>query len=235
MTCRRNRARAWELLDHDAGCMTSTGTGRIMRYPMDEVIRNTLAGIAKAHADYERWTGGDWLFYAPEYLLTTYIAQEIATHRDHGYYLSLEHNARHAIREAGGLRAGRPRQDLRLGGRFDILLWWAKGTPRAIIEVKKHVSAFEHIEEDVSRICSVLKQKKDIRQGIRQGLVAYYTSHDSDSKKLEKFLLRRLEGIETGTREYVEDRELSLKHHRAEINIVDDSGWVAAVLEISRA
>ena len=201
-----------------------------MPYPMDKIVGNTLAGIAKAHKDYERWTGGYWLCDAPEYLITTYIARQLTTYRGHKYYVTLENNTRAAINDAGGMRKGRPRRDLRLQGRFDILLWWAKDTPRAIIEVKKHISAFKHISEDVSRICSTLEQENDIRAG----LVAYYTSHGSEPDEVAQFISKRLEVIETGTRNYVNKRGMKLRHYPDKIRIVDDWAWVPGVLKISR-
>ena len=203
-----------------------------MPYPMDKIIDNTLTGIAKAQKDYESWTGGYWLWQAPEYLITTYIARQITTYRGHNYYVTLEHNTRAAIDAAGGMRQGRPRRDLRLQGKFDILLWWANDTPRAIIEVKRHISAFEHVEKDVARICSTLKQENHIRAG----LVAYYTSHGSEPDEVAQFISERLEVIETGTRDYVENkRGMKLRHCRGKIRIVEDSAWVPGVLKISRS
>ena len=35
---------------------------------MDDVANKILAGISKAQKDYEDWTGGYWLWEAPEYM-----------------------------------------------------------------------------------------------------------------------------------------------------------------------
>ena len=56
-----------------------------MPYPMDEVIENAVNGIAKAQRDYELWSGGNWLWEAPEYFMTTYIAKEISSYRKISY------------------------------------------------------------------------------------------------------------------------------------------------------
>ena len=111
------------------------------------------------------------------------------------------------------------------------MLWWAKDTPRAIIEVKKHISAFKHISEDVSRICSALEQENDIHAG----LVSYYTSHSSEPEKVAQFISQRLKAIETGTRKYVNERGMKLRHYPGKMRIVDDSAWVPGVLKISRS
>lgn len=201
-----------------------------MPYPMDKIVSNTLAGIAKAHKDYERWTGGYWLWDAPEYLITTYIARQLTTYRGHAYYVTLENSVRDAINDAGGFRRGRPRRDLRLQGRCDILLWWAKDTPRAIIEVKKQISDFKHISDDVARICSNLDNNNDIHTG----LMAYYTSHRSKPDTAAKVISERQERIESGTRNYVKQRGMKLRHYPGRIQVVDDSAWVPGVLKISR-
>ena len=39
---------------------------------MDVIAKKTRAGISKAQDDYEYWTGGSWLWEAPEYMVTVY-------------------------------------------------------------------------------------------------------------------------------------------------------------------
>ena len=69
------------------------------------VIKKTLSGIAKAQRDYETWSGDLWLWEAPEYMLTTYIAKELWTIPG-SKYLTLEPNVRRAF---GGCRRNRQR------------------------------------------------------------------------------------------------------------------------------
>ena len=206
-----------------------------MPYPMAKFIENTLKGIDKAQRDYERWSGGYWLYQAPEYLMTTYVAKELATHTEHSYYITLEHNTADAVSDAGGMRPGRPRNDLRPSGKFDILLWWGNGTPRAIIEVKKHISQYKHISADNSRMCTVLEQHTTIRHGI----MAYYTAHNGEESQrgLRKFLLNRLHTIECETRDYVQGRGtgMSVRNHHKRVKLVADWAWVPGVLELSRS
>ena len=205
-----------------------------MPYPMAKIIENTLKGIGKAQRDYERWSGGNWLYQAPEYLMTTYVAKELATYTEHSYYITLEHNTAEAVSDAGGMRPGRPRNDLRPNGRFDILLWWGNGSPRAIIEAKKHISQYKHISADVSRMCTVLEQHTTIGHGI----MAYYTAHyGGERRRLRNFLLTRLETIEKETQNYVQGRrtEMSVRNHHKSVKLVDNWAWVPGVLQISRS
>ena len=48
--------------------------------PIESVIKKTIRAISRAQNDYEEWSQF-WLWQAPEYMLTTYIAREIATIR----------------------------------------------------------------------------------------------------------------------------------------------------------
>ena len=200
-----------------------------MPYPMEEVIQNTLKGIARAQREYERWSGC-WLWEAPEYFMTTYIAREIASHRNFDYSVTLENSVKAAIDDAGGMGQGRPRNDLRPHGRFDILLWWANNTPRTVIEVKRHIRQFRPIQSDVARICSVLNQADTIRNG----LVAYYSSLADEPSQLRSLMSIRLEEIEEEARNYVERRGMILDHLHQGTKLDQDSAWTAGVLNISQ-
>lgn len=200
---------------------------------MPEIIKNVLNGITKAQKDYQRWSGGDRLDEAPEYLMTTYIAKELATYKECSYYITLEYNTKKAIADAGGMKPGRPRKDLRPNGKFDILLWWGDGTPRTIIEVKKYKNQYkQRMEEDVSRICAVLEQCNTIRHGI----MAYYTAHNEENSRseLQDFLLERMHDFESRTLDYVQNRGMNVQNHRRPVQLAKNWAWVPSVLVISR-
>ena len=90
-----------------------------MPYPVNKIIENIRKGIAKAQKDYECWSGGYWLWVAPEYFMTTYIAREMATYSDCNYYITLEGPIKDAIDDAGGMGTKRLRDAMRTGGRCD--------------------------------------------------------------------------------------------------------------------
>ena len=201
-----------------------------MPYPMSEIVENTLRGIEKAQKDYERWSGGYWLYQAPEYLMTTYISKELAKYKECSYYITLEHSTTDAMAKAGDVRRGKPRDDLRLNGRFDILLWWNE-SPRVIIEIKKHISQYKHISDDICRICSVLEQHNTIRHGI----MAYYSAHYGESNQgaLRNLICDRVKIIENKLQNYMQERGMTLQCHRKSITVVDDRAWIPGVLEMS--
>ena len=197
---------------------------------MDDVANKTLAGISKAQKEYEDWTGGYWLWEAPEYMVTTYIARQISTISDKAFYLTLENNVRDGIRDAGGA-SGRPRKALRFNGKFDILLWWANGTPRAIIEVKNQVTGFSKIKDDVSRISAALKRQNTIRCGF----IAYYTSlADGEHKPAKNRVETRVDGVEAAVKKFASDNNLKFKRYPGKVVKDEDSAWTVEVLKISR-
>ena len=198
--------------------------------PTDEIISKTSKGVRKAQQLYEKWSGGDWLWQAPEYLLTVCIAQEI-TKTPGSHFLTLENNVRATIEEAGRLRRGGQPKNLRLKGRFDIVVWWGNGVPRAVIEVKNQPSGFSSIQEDVARICSTLKAETDIRCG----LIAYYLSFCSgERKEAEDRLTDRVDELSEKARNYVRNEGMRLKRYPGRVKLVGDSAWTAEVLKISR-
>ena len=193
---------------------------------IDEIIKKTLSGIKKAQKDYENWSGL-WLWEAPEYMLTTYIAREICT-IEGSYYLTLESNVKKTVKEAGGYAKGRPPKDARRGGRSDIMLWWSKGTPRAVIEVKNQLSNAEEIRKDIIRIKDMLNKENSFQCG----LIAFYTSRQKkkgDSKGARAKIKEWLENIECGTQDILGEG-YRLSRRNIPIRGDNDNAWVASVL-----
>ncbi len=118
-----------------------------------DIENAALKGIAKSHEEYTTWSAGCWLDEAPEYLITTNIAREIwrSFKQGHHYFLTLEEKVRNVCECAEGEI-----------GNVDIALWdpvpaGTQRSCRAIIEVKKQISGFEHIRDDIQRICDLLQ------------------------------------------------------------------------------
>ena len=202
--------------------------------PIEVVIKKTLSGIAKAQRDYEAWSGGSWLWEAPEYMLTTYIAKELWTIPG-SKYLTLESNVRSTLEDAGGMGRGKISEAARPSGRSDIVLWRSNDTPRAVIEVKNQVSdSATEIKQDVTRISTTLRRRDN---SFQCGLVAFYTSRrdrEEDGEGARSTIKDRLENIEYETRNILGGR-CRLSRHDSRIRVDGDSAWVASVLQIQRA
>ena len=200
---------------------------------MNEVVTGIHVALARAQRDYQSWTGGHWLWEAPEYLLTTYIAKEIAKCRKgRRFYIALESDVDASMYDAGGIGRGKVSDRLRLNGKFDILLSWASRNPRAIIEVKKRVLRFSDIEEDVARVISVLRRE---RTSFRCGLISFYVScMYSHAESARGQILRRVQEIQSDVNNYVNQKEMRLKCYRGRVRVVDDSAWTTEVIKVSR-
>lgn len=141
---------------------------------MDEVVNCALEAIVNAHDEYLIWTNGEWLWNAPEYFLTVKIAEKIAN-LEKTKFVTMEDNVDYILDHAHAKGSGRMHSDIRSNGRFDIVLWWAGGKPRAVIEVKNRVNVFSKIADDIKRIKEVLNRKVGASK-IQFGLMAFYIS-----------------------------------------------------------
>ena len=144
----------------------------------ERVARALVRGIQRAQGDYEEWST-EWLWNAPEYLLTVYAARELAKVADSSF-ITLEHSAGGAIHDAGARGRGSLKAAIREKGRFDILLWRPDGTPRAPIEVKCQVTRYRQIESDVERVLAAIGRSR-ATSSIAFGAIKFFTA-EADGK-----------------------------------------------------
>ena len=198
-----------------------------------KIIKKTLRGILKAQKDYEAWSTL-WLWEAPEYMITTYIAKEIAS--DLPYYVTLEQNAGEST--GGGIGKGKVSEPTRRKlerGRFDIAVWDGD-IPIVIIEVKNQPVRFNQISGDVDNICRVLKGKNTTLQ---YGLIAYYLGLvKTDAESAEKRTSRIVEKIRGDADAHIKTKKgLQLRQHLShpKPQVVEDSAWIGVILQISKS
>ena len=196
------------------------------------IIKKTLSGITKAHKDYEKWSGL-WLCTGPEYMVTTYIAKEIATGTRH--YVTLEQDAKESIKEAGGPGSGKFTEGTRSkleGGRFDIVVWDGD-TPVTIIEVKNQPHGFSGsngIKGDVDNICRVLKGENSFQYG----LVAYYSAlNEKNTVSAVKRTSRRVDKIKSAAEKHIKEKKKGLKLRQYPSH-PKPNAWIGVVLQISK-
>lgn len=199
------------------------------------IIKSTLRGISKAHKAYEAWSTL-WLWEAPEYMITTYIAKEIAPHSP---YVTLEQNAGESAEAGGGVGKGNVGERMRRKlqrGRFDITVWNRNDTPSVIIEVKNQPKWFSQISGDVDNICRVLKGKNN---SFQYGLIAYYLGLvETDAESAEERTSRIVEEIRGDADAHIKrKRGLTLRQHLShpKPQVVEDSAWIGVVLQISKS
>ena len=192
------------------------------------IIDAVLKSIASAQREYENWSGGAWLWEAPEYMATTGIARAVQGIESVAY-VTMENNVRTAIKDAGGNVVGRRNARLSLEGRFDVVVWNITA-PRGLIEVKTSVGGYSSVRKDVRKLCTALMKANDIRWG----LVAYFLSFaDGERKAARDRLADRTANIARRAAEDV-PREFRLKRRNSTIRVNDDGAWTTEVLEIRR-
>ena len=194
-----------------------------------DIVNAALRGIAKSHEEYTAWSGGCWLYEAPEYLITTNIVREIwrSFKQGHHYFLTLEEKVRNVCECADGEI-----------GNVDIALWdpvpaGTQRSCRAIIEVKKQISGFEHIRDDIQRICDLLQRNRSIRFGA----MAYCTAHaeNINDQKMNQVLLNRVRKTECDAAKFVGSRNMGLICHRSDItrDCLENRAWIGGVIKVN--
>lgn len=180
-------------------------------------------GIKNAHERYVQMSGGDWLWNAPEYFLTTHIAIEI--HKQPGTKrVFCEHHTKKALIDAGALGKGKVHPDIRQNGRLDILIRRANGTPRGVIEVKNRVFNRSQYEGDMRRIGHILKRKSS-DSSLEFGIFSFYTATaDSSRGTAEQNSELRKDTIKTNMANILgDDFRLDMNHISFDVG----DGWAA--------
>lgn len=197
---------------------------------MDSIVETALTGVSKAQKKYVEWSGGQWLWQAPEYILTTYVAEELGKLTG-AKYITLENGAKSALTDAGAAGKGRLHSAIRVNGRFDILFWWGDDRPRAVIELKNQISNIDaETKKDLKRISEVLKRKSE-DSSFQFGLSVFYTSAKNNSTFLAKEIIeKRLKNIVNEAREILPKNTIKL--YSKKVCTEDDSAWVSAALLI---
>lgn len=190
-----------------------------------DVVDASMKGIAAAQKDFQSWSGGSWLWEAPEYLSTVYVARELA-HLKGSKFVSLENNAKRALDDAGAIAHGPVHKHIRANGRFDVLLFWANETPRAPIEVKGWVKQYKTIAADMKRLEEVIHRAKD-KSSFQFGLMVFYTSTvDDKTFTAREKLAKWISNIEAEARNSIPSRTI-VKLQSRRIIVDGDSAWTA--------
>ncbi len=190
----------------------------------NEILDACIIGINNSFKEYLKWSGGtDWLWKAPEYFLTVNIAKELWSIKNPAKFITLEDNIHSTLKEADAKIKGKIETKARANGRSDILFWWAKGTPRGIIEVKNGIYQKKHIQEDLDRIYAILKKDSTIEFGVVTFYIDRHFTSGYATKKIETRIKEKfLEEIQKET------HSKSLKMKKKTKQVIDNSDIDAA-------
>lgn len=197
--------------------------------PKLQIIESALEGIEHAHKDYQEWSGGWWLWNAPEYLLTTYAAKSIAS-LSGPKFVTLEHSVAETVDAAGARRRGRLPEKMRSNGRADITVWWGNDTPRAVIEVKNRVHEIGRCIEDLDRLTKI--QKRSDGSSLQFGLFSFYTEiAGNDANESSDLLTDRLNMLREQAEACIKGRLYLTEHRRPHHQ--DGCSWAAVGYELT--
>jgi len=194
---------------------------------IDKIIESTLDGIDESMSVYQKWSGGEWLWNAPEYLITIKIAENIAK-IEGSKYITLEDNVDYVLDLANAKGQGKVSGKARTNGRSDIVLWWADGTPRAIIEVKNSVFRLDKIAHDIDRIREILKRKKS-KSTLQFGLISFYIDRGYKTGNAKENVENKIYKIFDEIKENYSDMICKLAFRKKDIYKDDTAAWSSVV------
>lgn len=185
-----------------------------------------LKGIKKANADYYAMSGS-WIWDGPEYWITTYVARSLWKKFGDSNVVC-EGGSKATLKDAGQ-KVGRPPL-LVMNKRYDIVLYFQNGSPRAVIEVKNDQPKGE-VLKDVKRVVAALNAAK-----LRFAAVAYYCCYSNESEG-QKAVREKINGyadrIEDGAAEIV-GKKYTTKHSKRYVSVEGNDAWLAGCILIER-
>ena len=195
---------------------------------INKIIDSIIQGFITAHQSYEEMSGGFWLWNAPEYFITSTVAQNISA-LSGAKFITLENGSSSAIKDAGARGRGKLPKDIREKGKVDILLWWAGDTPRAVIEIKNQIYSKNQYEKDIKRIKSFLNLNT-AKSSLQFGVFAFYESASTGSRKTaEEKVNDRISNIYKNTKEIL-GQTFYTNLLTSDISIETEDAWQVACI-----
>jgi len=192
--------------------------------PIETIIESTLDGIDESVKLYQEWSGGEWLWNAPEYLMTVKIAENISK-IDGAKYITLEDNVKYVLDLSHMKGKGQASEKARTNGRSDIVFWYGNEKPRAIIEVKNAVFRLNNIVEDIERIKDVLEKFT-----LQFGLIAFYMDRHYQKGKANQKIEENIYKIFEEIKEKYPKMTSELYFRKSQIIDDDTDAWSSVVI-----
>ena len=146
-----------------------------------DIAKLAISGVEKAAAEFSRMSDGLWLNSAPEYFVTTHVAQALHSKLEKKTIL-LEYSVNEALKESGSTKPGKSKKELRRNGRFDILLTRRNYDPWCALEVKSPVWTSTKCIQDMKRLRETLEHRKH-NSTLRCGAMVFYSDWAKPQKK----------------------------------------------------
>ena len=191
-----------------------------------DLVKCVLKGIESAQGQYEKMSGGDWVWSGAEYWLTVHVALGLWCLVGDGQ-LTVEGKANEAMK-AAGRRPGRTPLIIH-NKRFDIVLWHRNGETQAPIEIKCQQSDKNLVVKDAKRVITALKKSE-----MKFGIVGYYYSRTSGKIKTAAELLESyIEKLEKKAQDLEKgEKYIKISSYRGKIHGNREDAWIAGCLLI---
>jgi hypothetical protein len=145
-----------------------------MRMTKKNIQRTIVEGMKKAQKFYSDLNEGFSISWGPEYLLTTFVGQEL--HKN-GVFFELESNIKDRLEEKG-LKERSCTKKMRHTGRNDIVIYNKQGYSIAAAEIKNGVGNYARIKKDVLRIRDLIR-----KNAIEYGYISFIMDLDLIKKE----------------------------------------------------
>jgi hypothetical protein len=207
---------------------------------VDAIVEAALDGVVKAQVLYEVWSGGLWLWNAPEYLITVEVARQIMAQFNQvkpnsGGFLTLEQDVGELLKRIGASADA--------SGRVDIALWHPPSSdgyvyPRAVIEIKNVVYDKRQYKGDIQRMRALLTASA--QHPLAFAMFLYCNSdNDGGRKNATEKLKSRQAAIKAGMKaalgpKFLADQAFVISFPGRPIRIESDSAWVVDAILMQR-
>lgn len=115
-----------------------------------------------------------------------------------------------------------------------MLLWWAKGDPRAVIEVKNRGFNKTQYESDLKRITAVLNRKKANSTMEFEAFAFYTATDDSSTKHAIDTLKQRVLTIQQNAQDIIGNK-FKATLYTNDIVVDDESAWFSDCIFVEHA
>ena len=185
--------------------------------PLDVMTDAVHDGIVQAFRTYKKWSGGYWLNEAPESFIAYHIGKTL---QKQGAVVTLESTVRDILRYSGGSKKGRTPGGAPKG-RFDVVAWNKRDSPRALVEVKKpRKKTGGSTKSDAHRMWLMLRKTDS---SVKHGLIGIYLMRKSEDA-LDAFLAALADDSRT--------KVVRRTDHPSKDG--EDRIWCAAVLQVQK-
>lgn len=105
---------------------------------LDAIAQSILGGAEAAFSTYQQMSGGHWLDVAPESFIQTSVALSLSQLQgvSERLYVTLEASPSRILHDCE-IKIDKRRIKMRSHQKFDVMIWWKNGSPRAAVEIKK--------------------------------------------------------------------------------------------------